>query len=74
MHDMKFVMSSPALSALPHKGQVLHLLKDTMAAPKVVIVGGGIGGVSAAQQLEGFADVTLIDRYGHWLCSGMHTA
>lgn len=45
-----------------------------MAAPKVVIVGGGIGGVNAAQQLEGFADVTLIDRYGRWLCSGMHTA
>ena len=33
-----------------------------MAAPKVVIVGGGIGGVNAAQQLADFADVTLIDR------------
>ena len=42
--------------------QVLHLLGARMAAPKVVIVGGGIGGVTAAQQLEGFADVTLIDR------------
>ena len=36
-----------------------------MAAPKVVIVGGGVGGVSAAQQLAkaNFADVTVIDRY-----------
>ena len=36
-----------------------------MAAPRVVIVGGGFGGVSAAQQLAkaNFADVTVIDRY-----------
>ena len=36
-----------------------------MAAPKIVIVGGGIGGVSAAQQLAkaNFADVTVIDRW-----------
>lgn len=33
-----------------------------MASPKIVVVGGGIGGVTAAQPLEGFADVTLIDR------------
>lgn len=35
-----------------------------MAAPKIVIVGGGVGGVSAAQQLAkaNFADVTVIDR------------
>ncbi len=37
-----------------------------MAAPRVVVVGGGVGGVSAAQQLAkaNFADVTVIDRYG----------
>jgi len=37
-----------------------------MAAPRVVIVGGGVGGVSAAQQLAkaNFANVTVIDRYG----------
>ncbi len=36
-----------------------------MAAPRVVIVGGGVGGVSAAQQLAkaNFADVRVIDRY-----------
>ncbi len=36
-----------------------------MAAPRVVIIGGGVGGVSAAQQLAkaNFADVTVIDRY-----------
>ena len=35
-----------------------------MAAPRVIIVGGGVGGVSAAQQLAkaNFADVTVIDR------------
>lgn len=35
-----------------------------MPAPKVVIVGGGVGGVAAAQQLAKlkFADVTVIDR------------
>lgn len=33
--------------------------------PRVIIVGGGVGGVSAAQQLAkaNFADVTVIDRY-----------
>jgi len=35
-----------------------------MAAPRVVIIGGGVGGVSAAQQLAkaNFANVTVIDR------------
>ncbi|DBA66203.1 hypothetical protein WJX79_004881 [Trebouxia sp. C0005] len=35
-----------------------------MAVPRVIIVGGGVGGVSAAQQLAkaNFADVTVIDR------------
>ncbi|DBB05607.1 TPA: hypothetical protein ACH3X1_012380, partial [Trebouxia sp. C0004] len=35
-----------------------------MAAPRIIVVGGGVGGVSAAQQLAkgNFADVTLIDR------------
>lgn len=33
-----------------------------MALPKVVVVGGGPGGVSAAQSLAGSADVTLIER------------
>ena len=48
--------------------QTLGLLRGTMAPPRVVIVGGGIGGVTAAQQLAGFADVTLIDRQDQWLC------
>lgn len=46
--------------------QVPRPLKRKMTALKVVIVGGGIGGVTAAQQLEGFADVTLIDRCGDY--------
>ncbi len=43
-----------------------YLRTEGMAAPRVVIVGGGVGGVSAAQQLAkaNFADVTVIDRYG----------
>ena len=41
------------------------LRTEEMAAPRVVIIGGGVGGVSAAQQLAkaNFADVTVIDRY-----------
>ena len=42
-----------------------------MVAPKVVIVGGGIGGVNAAQSLAGFADVTVIDRSDQWHSSVM---
>ena len=60
--------------------QTVRLLTKAMAAPKVVVVGGGIGGVTAAQQLEGFADVTLIDRstirfeamlYGKAICTNL---
>lgn len=42
-----------------------------MAAPKIVIVGGGVGGVSAAQQLAkaNFADVTVVDRSVTIICS-----
>ena len=31
--------------------------------PKVVILGGGFGGLTAARALDSFADVTLIDRH-----------
>jgi NADH dehydrogenase FAD-containing subunit len=33
-----------------------------MHLPRVVIVGGGQGGVNVAQGLVGAADVTLVDR------------
>lgn len=33
-----------------------------MALPKVVVVGGGPGGVSAAQTLAGSAEITVIER------------
>ena len=33
-----------------------------MSLPKVVIVGGGPGGISAAQALAGDAEVTVVER------------
>ena len=63
--DKKFCYESVRFQTY---SQTLGLLRGTMAPPRVVIVGGGIGGVTAAQQLAGFADVTLIDRQDQWLC------
>src|SRR4051812_8993574 len=40
---------------------------DTPARHRVVIVGGGFGGLFAARALRGSADVTLIDRTQHHL-------
>ena len=34
-----------------------------MALPKVVILGAGFGGLTAARAMTKFADVTLIDRH-----------
>ena len=34
-----------------------------MSRPKVVILGAGFGGLTAARALDGIADVTLIDRH-----------
>ena len=39
-----------------------------MSRPKVVIIGGGFGGLNAARRLKGAAvDVTLVDRSNHHL-------
>ena len=44
------------------------LQPDIPARPRVVIVGGGFGGLSAARALRGApVDVTLIDRRNHYL-------
>ena len=41
-------------------------MKSAVRRPKVVIVGGGIGGLSAAQALSGHSvDVMLADRKNH---------
>jgi NADH dehydrogenase len=43
-------------------------LPDTVKRPRVVIVGGGFGGISAAKALKrAHADVTLIDRTNHFI-------
>ena len=34
-----------------------------MAKPRVVILGAGFGGLTAARELAGKADVTLVDRH-----------
>ena len=40
----------------------------TQSSPKVVIVGGGFGGLSAAKELAGKGvDVTLVDKTNHHL-------
>lgn len=39
-----------------------HTHTHTMHLPRVVIIGGGQGGVNVAQGLAGVADVTLVDR------------
>ena len=34
-----------------------------MNRPKVVVLGGGFGGLTAARNLSKFADVTVVDRH-----------
>jgi NADH dehydrogenase len=43
-------------------------LPDTRSRPRVVIIGGGFGGIAAAHALRrAFVDITLIDRTNHFI-------
>jgi NADH dehydrogenase len=38
-------------------------MQKTLQKPRVVILGAGFGGLSAARKMAGFADVTVVDRH-----------
>ena len=42
-------------------------MTPTAATPKIVIVGGGFGGLAAVDALKGHLDITIIDRRNHHL-------
>ena len=38
-------------------------MQKTPQKPRVVILGAGFGGLTAARKMAGFADVTVVDRH-----------
>jgi len=38
-------------------------MQKTSQKPRVVILGAGFGGLTAARKMAGFADVTVVDRH-----------
>jgi NADH dehydrogenase len=56
------------MAATKDRGQAMSNVTQTRSNPRVVIVGGGFGGLSAAKGLAGKPfEVTLIDRNNHHL-------
>ena len=74
MNRRDFTKSVGALSVIGAAGMTGCASIGGVARPKVIVVGGGYGGATAAKYIamwsEGKIAVTLVEREGYLVCCG----